>query len=205
MARYVDNPNGSTDDIAGICNEGRNVVGLMPHPERAIDDLLGSSDGVVMMKSILAAAATRRSDRGAQRLMSACLRTGGDSHLTPRRVADSLAVAVALGGLDEVGFEARDVGLGFQRLQFRQEIEPLLDERQALDHVGGLQFVIDLREPVIDRIGCALPAPLRTVLLERFKIVLDGSTLDPSSGHGRLVLRGDFFGSTLWHVIYLNA
>ncbi len=35
MLRYVDNPNGSVDDIAGICNEGRNVVGLMPHPERA--------------------------------------------------------------------------------------------------------------------------------------------------------------------------
>ncbi len=35
VVRYVDNPNGSIDDIAGICNEGRNVVGLMPHPERA--------------------------------------------------------------------------------------------------------------------------------------------------------------------------
>ena len=35
VVRYVDNPNGSLDDIAGICNEGRNVVGLMPHPERA--------------------------------------------------------------------------------------------------------------------------------------------------------------------------
>ena len=36
VLRYVDNPNGSIDDIAGICNEGRNVVGLMPHPERAV-------------------------------------------------------------------------------------------------------------------------------------------------------------------------
>ena len=43
--RYVDNPNGSLDDIAGICNEGRNVVGLMPHPERACHPLLGSNDG----------------------------------------------------------------------------------------------------------------------------------------------------------------
>jgi phosphoribosylformylglycinamidine synthase len=41
VLRYVDNPNGSVDDIAGICNEGRNVVGLMPHPERAVDPLLG--------------------------------------------------------------------------------------------------------------------------------------------------------------------
>jgi phosphoribosylformylglycinamidine synthase len=56
VVRYVDNPNGSVDDIAGICNEGRNVVGLMPHPERACNELLGSSDGVVMLSSMLAAA-----------------------------------------------------------------------------------------------------------------------------------------------------
>lgn len=56
VVRYVDNPNGSVDDIAGICNEGRNVVGLMPHPERAYTDLLGSADGVVMLQSVLAAA-----------------------------------------------------------------------------------------------------------------------------------------------------
>ena len=57
VLRYVDNPNGSIDDIAGICNEGRNVVGLMPHPERATSDLLGSSDGLVLLRSVVAAAA----------------------------------------------------------------------------------------------------------------------------------------------------
>jgi phosphoribosylformylglycinamidine synthase len=56
VVRYVDNPNGSVDDIAGICNAGRNVVGLMPHPERAVNELLGSVDGVVMLSSLLAAA-----------------------------------------------------------------------------------------------------------------------------------------------------
>jgi phosphoribosylformylglycinamidine synthase len=56
VVRYVDNPNGSLDDIAGICSEGRNVVGLMPHPERASDLLLGSDDGVVLLRSLLAAA-----------------------------------------------------------------------------------------------------------------------------------------------------
>lgn len=56
VVRYVDNPNGSVDDIAGVCNEGRNVVGLMPHPERATHDLLGSSDGVVLVQSLLDAA-----------------------------------------------------------------------------------------------------------------------------------------------------
>jgi phosphoribosylformylglycinamidine synthase I len=59
VVRYVDNPNGSLDDIAGICNEGRNVVGLMPHPERASDPLLGSADGVVLLESLLSAAGAR--------------------------------------------------------------------------------------------------------------------------------------------------
>jgi phosphoribosylformylglycinamidine synthase len=54
--RYVGNPNGSVDDIAGVCSEGRNVVGLMPHPERACDELLGSADGSVLVRSLLAAA-----------------------------------------------------------------------------------------------------------------------------------------------------
>ena len=57
VLRYVDNPNGSVDDIAGVCNEARNVVGLMPHPERASDSLLGSADGVPLLRSLLGAAA----------------------------------------------------------------------------------------------------------------------------------------------------
>ncbi len=56
ILRYVDNPNGSLDDIAGICNAGRNVVGLMPHPERASEMILGSQDGVVLLQSLLDAA-----------------------------------------------------------------------------------------------------------------------------------------------------
>ena len=56
VLRYVDNPNGSVDDIAGICNAGRNVVGLVPHPERAISDLLGSIDGVPLLRSLLQSA-----------------------------------------------------------------------------------------------------------------------------------------------------
>jgi phosphoribosylformylglycinamidine synthase len=56
VVRYVDNPNGSLDDIAGISNEAGNVVGLMPHPERASHTLLGSADGVVMLQSLLVSA-----------------------------------------------------------------------------------------------------------------------------------------------------
>jgi phosphoribosylformylglycinamidine synthase len=59
VLRYVDNPNGSIDDIAGVCNEARNVVGLMPHPERASHELLGSTDGVPLLRSLLDAAGSR--------------------------------------------------------------------------------------------------------------------------------------------------
>lgn len=52
--RYAgDNPNGSVDNIAGVCNEAGNVVGMMPHPERAVADILGSDDGVRMFTSVL--------------------------------------------------------------------------------------------------------------------------------------------------------
>lgn len=62
VLRYVENPNGSVDDIAGICNEGRNVVGLMPHPERASHALLGSEDGLCLLRSLLVSAAAASSD-----------------------------------------------------------------------------------------------------------------------------------------------
>jgi phosphoribosylformylglycinamidine synthase subunit PurQ / glutaminase len=50
------NPNGSLNNIAGLCNETRNVVGLMPHPERACELALGSSDGLVVLESVMKAA-----------------------------------------------------------------------------------------------------------------------------------------------------
>jgi len=62
LLRYTDaigaatdaaNPNGSAENIAGICNEARNVFGLMPHPERACDPRLGSDDGRIIFESIL--------------------------------------------------------------------------------------------------------------------------------------------------------
>jgi phosphoribosylformylglycinamidine synthase subunit PurQ / glutaminase len=59
VLRYVDNPNGSVDDIAGICSMDGNVVGLMPHPERASHPLLGSVDGNRLLTSPLEAAARR--------------------------------------------------------------------------------------------------------------------------------------------------
>jgi len=55
--RYVDNPNGSLDNIAGVLNRERNVLGLMPHPERASDPLMGSTDGLVILRSMAGALA----------------------------------------------------------------------------------------------------------------------------------------------------
>jgi phosphoribosylformylglycinamidine synthase len=60
---YVDNPNGSMNDIAGICNAARNVVGLMPHPERASSALLGSTDGSLLLQSLLSSALRATSER----------------------------------------------------------------------------------------------------------------------------------------------
>ncbi len=69
LLRYTDargaatdegNPNGSAENIAGICNAARNVFGLMPHPERAADPLLGSIDGRVIFESVLATLGVRR-------------------------------------------------------------------------------------------------------------------------------------------------
>jgi phosphoribosylformylglycinamidine synthase I len=53
--RYLDNPNGSTRAIAGILNRERNVMGMMPHPERACDPLMGSTSGLGILESMLSA------------------------------------------------------------------------------------------------------------------------------------------------------
>ena len=70
VLRYRDNPNGSRDDIAAVSNEAGNVVGLMPHPERAMSTLLGSADGRVLLEGFLGlgvgAAAGRGGGVGAQ-------------------------------------------------------------------------------------------------------------------------------------------
>jgi phosphoribosylformylglycinamidine synthase len=55
--RYIDNPNGSLRDIAGVLNARRNVLGMMPHPERASEPLMGSTDGLVILQSVARAAA----------------------------------------------------------------------------------------------------------------------------------------------------
>jgi phosphoribosylformylglycinamidine synthase subunit PurQ / glutaminase len=56
VLRYEENPNGSIEDVAGVCNEQGNVMGLMPHPEHAVDPLLGSTDGALILGSLVRAA-----------------------------------------------------------------------------------------------------------------------------------------------------
>jgi phosphoribosylformylglycinamidine synthase len=60
VLRYdEDNPNGSIDDIAGVVNQDGNVMGLMPHPEHAVDPLLGSTDGAIILSGLVEAARER--------------------------------------------------------------------------------------------------------------------------------------------------
>jgi phosphoribosylformylglycinamidine synthase subunit PurQ / glutaminase len=59
VLRYVENPNGSVGGIAGVCNEAGNVMGLMPHPEHAVDPLLGSDDGALILASLVDSARER--------------------------------------------------------------------------------------------------------------------------------------------------
>jgi phosphoribosylformylglycinamidine synthase subunit PurQ / glutaminase len=59
VLRYEENPNGSMHDVAGVVNERGNVMGLMPHPEHAVDPLLGSADGALLLASLVDAARER--------------------------------------------------------------------------------------------------------------------------------------------------
>ena len=71
VLRYRDNPNGSVAAIAGVSNPEGNVVGLMPHPERASDPILGSADGLLLLSSLLEAAAGARKNEGRRPRMDA--------------------------------------------------------------------------------------------------------------------------------------
>jgi len=61
LLRYEENPNGAVADVAAVTNEAGNVMGLMPHPEHAVDPLLGSGDGALILASLLDAARARES------------------------------------------------------------------------------------------------------------------------------------------------
>jgi phosphoribosylformylglycinamidine synthase subunit PurQ / glutaminase len=59
VLRYEDNPNGAVGDVAAVCNEHGNILGLMPHPEHAVDPLIGSTDGALILGSLIEAARDR--------------------------------------------------------------------------------------------------------------------------------------------------
>ena len=64
VLRYApgENPNGSVDDIAGVVSEAGNVMGLMPHPEHAVDPLIGSTDGALILGSLIDAVRSHAQD-----------------------------------------------------------------------------------------------------------------------------------------------
>ena len=81
VLRYAEDCNGSVGDVAGVCNEARNVFGLMPHPEHAVDPLLGSGDGALLLggarrRRARARASLRRDGRNALQSRSASSRPG---------------------------------------------------------------------------------------------------------------------------------
>jgi phosphoribosylformylglycinamidine synthase len=59
VLRYAEPVNGSRNDVAGVINERGNVMGLMPHPEHAVDPLLGSADGALILSSLVDSARNR--------------------------------------------------------------------------------------------------------------------------------------------------
>jgi phosphoribosylformylglycinamidine (FGAM) synthase-like amidotransferase family enzyme len=65
------NPNGSIENIAGICNREGNVFGLMPHPDRASDARLGSADGAKIFRSMVQTIGANRAKRASERLAAA--------------------------------------------------------------------------------------------------------------------------------------
>ena len=114
VLRYVDNPNGSVDDIAGICNEGRNVVGLMPHPERACQRRCSARPTAVLLLRSLRRPDRRSAPVGQPAAADAgrLQHGGGHADLAPGLVGDALALGVALGHGDELGLERGEVDRG---------------------------------------------------------------------------------------------
>ena len=168
VLRYVDNPNGSIDDIAGVCNEAGTVVGLMPHPERA-SELLGSSDGLPLLRSVLAArpgGSLSEPDVGAQapRPMPACFSTAGvDARLAPGGVADALAGAVGRGLVDELGLDAVEVDLLLLGGQLGGEVLLLLEQVEPRERVGGRRAGRRSSPRRLDRLRGALTTALALV------------------------------------------
>ena len=117
VARYLDdNPNGSLRDIAGITNERGNVVGLMPHPEHAVEELTGSgTDGLGFFTSLAARPSpdcpTRRSARNGGSTVSRLNPTTSRHFEAPYgALRRSLALGLAAGPRQEAGFITPETG-----------------------------------------------------------------------------------------------
>ena len=93
VLRYAEDVNGALGKVAGVINEAGNVMGLMPHPEHAVDPLLGSGDGGLLLAALVDAAAmhrlvARRSQRIARQAQRSDPRAPGSAMLIPRACAE---------------------------------------------------------------------------------------------------------------------
>ena len=82
VLRYAEDCNGSVGDVAGVCNEARNILGLMPHPEHAVDPLLGSGDGALLLAALLAGVDGSLDSRHLSYFPSSRLTSGASAGLT---------------------------------------------------------------------------------------------------------------------------
>ena len=213
VLRYVDNPNGSLDDIAGITNEAGNVVGLMPHPERAISPLLGSDDGVPLLSSLVARGVgglpserragergtgpaargpvPRTNDSGRAADPGPAEHVGAHADGPEGRVADLLALGVAGGGLHELLLERIEVDTFLaEGGQFALQVHLLLRELELVQRAGIGQFGLDRRELLSHGGLGALASPLGLGRGKCFEIRTHGISFLTTFGQGGLVVVG---------------
>ena len=146
VLRYVRNPNGSLDNIAGICNERGNVVGLMPQPERASDGMLGSADGVVLLRSLLQSAAVVDFARVIPAFLSTSAPTPSSRHVAytmPARVPYAPATLMNSASI----FDRSTATLIPSSSDSR--FATLLDELQPLQRGGLGEALLDDGEPLL--------------------------------------------------------
>ncbi len=197
VLRYRENPNGSTASIAGVCNTAGNVVGLMPHPERAMSLLLGSDDGRPLLESFLDAASrvtssavTASLGRSAPVHTSTAENLRRDAGFAPRRVVDALSGAVFGSGVDEGVLERGEVFGTVVARESGFDALALLDQVQTLQGVGVAQALFDLLELLGEVVGTRTATASRSTALQRLEITADGEALSSAGRECRFMLIG---------------
>jgi phosphoribosylformylglycinamidine synthase len=182
VLRYRDNPNGSRDDVAGITNVAGNVVGLMPHPERAVSARRGSADGRGLHGGFVAAPARRNRPGARARDPGPGVHVGGHAGLAERAVADAVALGVGLGDLDELLLETRHVDARREPDALGVEVEALLGQLEALDGCRRGQGLVDAGDLHADGLGRALAPALALTGGHRVEVTANDARLVATLG-----------------------